>query len=584
MAAAEGVAAARVAAAGAQVGLRDGGVRIRRILDRLRRGSRERAGGGSPGDRAELDQGLSLLPADPQLDRGGRLDARGRRRRRRGDRGLRPPALPAGGADRDAGRRTGGEVLDPVSDRLHPAAGRAGPEELLRARRRRRPVSRRAIEVRADPALGASEAVLALDGEEAARVPAALGSPAAPPRSGTDSRRSDAPWRRGGSRAPSTNPTARSPSWLDADRAAMSEAPPPAEIVPEPAVGRVFEKPMRPGIADVAPSGRARLDAIARWLQDIAYLDVVDAGFEHRCAWIVRRTRIRAEALPQFGEDLVLRTFCSGIGRFCAERRTVIAGPGASVQAVATWVALDPERLVPTPLRRGVRSALRRERRGARRQRAAASPRAAAGRGVRPLGLPLDRPRSSPVTSTTPTTGRLSRPSSSEGRPVRTIDAEIEHLAPGLPGEVTILRNRGLGLDRRSRRLGAGLDPAAGPQGAERGRRLRAEGGNRRGGPARPAGRRVLARAPVASGGAPRRRVAPRRRRSGRHPALLRRRRGRDARVPRSRAPGAAGSARPATAFPWPAGRGAARRSEHLRGPPPAASVATGRGGAGRKR
>ena len=36
------------------------------------------------------------------------------------------------------------------------------------------------IEVRADPALGASEAVLALDGEEAARVPAALGSPQRP--------------------------------------------------------------------------------------------------------------------------------------------------------------------------------------------------------------------------------------------------------------------------------------------------------------------------------------------------------------------------------------------------------------------
>ncbi len=124
-------------------------------------------------------------------------------------------------------------------------------------------------------------------------------------------------------------------------------SPAPAEIVPEPGVGRLFEWRMRPGVADVAPSGRARLDAIARWLQDVAYLDVVAAGFENRGAWIVRRTRIKADVLPRFGEDLVLRTFCSGIGRFCAERRTVIEGARASVQTVATWVYLDPERLVP---------------------------------------------------------------------------------------------------------------------------------------------------------------------------------------------------------------------------------------------
>ena len=128
----------------------------------------------------------------------------------------------------------------------------------------------------------------------------------------------------------------------------MSGFAPEAEaMVPPPPVGRIFEREIRPGIADVTPSGRVRLDAIARWLQDVAYLDVVDAGFEHRGAWIVRRSRIRAEVWPVFGEDLVLRTFCSGIGRFCAERRTVIRGASAEVEAVAIWVCLDPERMVP---------------------------------------------------------------------------------------------------------------------------------------------------------------------------------------------------------------------------------------------
>jgi len=101
---------------------------------------------------------------------------------------------------------------------------------------------------------------------------------------------------------------------------------------------------MRPGIADADGNGRCRLDAIARWLQDIAYADLVDAGFEGRGAWIVRRTRILVEGFPRFGEDLVLRTFCSGIGRFSAERRTSIRGETAAVETVALWVCLDSER------------------------------------------------------------------------------------------------------------------------------------------------------------------------------------------------------------------------------------------------
>jgi acyl-ACP thioesterase len=116
------------------------------------------------------------------------------------------------------------------------------------------------------------------------------------------------------------------------------------EIVPDPGVGRAFERTMRPGIADANGAGRCRLDGMARWLQDVAYEDLIDAGFEGRGAWIVRRTRIRVEAFPRFGEELTVRTFCSGIGRFSAERRTSIRGEGAAVETVSLWVCLDPER------------------------------------------------------------------------------------------------------------------------------------------------------------------------------------------------------------------------------------------------
>ncbi len=48
-----------------------------------------------------------------------------------------------------------------------------------------------------------------------------------------------------------------------------------SEIVAAVPGGRVFSREVEPGFSDSAPSGRVRLDAIARWLQDVAYADVV---------------------------------------------------------------------------------------------------------------------------------------------------------------------------------------------------------------------------------------------------------------------------------------------------------------------
>lgn len=96
-----------------------------------------------------------------------------------------------------------------------------------------------------------------------------------------------------------------------------------------------------------------RLDAIARWLQDVAYADIEEAGLVDCAVWVVRRTRLRVERFPRFGEPFTVLTFCSGLGRMWAERRTAItpeSGAGATVQAVSLWVHLDPASRRPTPL------------------------------------------------------------------------------------------------------------------------------------------------------------------------------------------------------------------------------------------
>jgi acyl-ACP thioesterase len=124
-----------------------------------------------------------------------------------------------------------------------------------------------------------------------------------------------------------------------------------SSFVAIPQHGRVFSLAVRPLLSDCAPSGRARLDALARWLQDAAYTDVEDAGLAAGAVWVVRRTRMLVRRFPRFAERLEARTFCSGIGRAWAERRTTIeCDDVAEVEAVSLWVHLDPVDWHPMPL------------------------------------------------------------------------------------------------------------------------------------------------------------------------------------------------------------------------------------------
>jgi acyl-ACP thioesterase len=118
---------------------------------------------------------------------------------------------------------------------------------------------------------------------------------------------------------------------------------------PLPEAGRVFEHRRVVGAADVDAASVAHLGAIADWLQDAAFLDVIDAGLLEARAWVVRRTRLRVEQSPNFAEELSVRTFCSGLAKSVAERRTSIEGKaGARIEAEAIWVQVDPKTRMPT--------------------------------------------------------------------------------------------------------------------------------------------------------------------------------------------------------------------------------------------
>jgi acyl-ACP thioesterase len=126
---------------------------------------------------------------------------------------------------------------------------------------------------------------------------------------------------------------------------------PAAELTARPTIGRVIlrHRPVRLG--DVDERGRLRLDATARYLQDVATDDAADARLDDASGWVVRRTLIDVRRAAALDEHVELATFCSGTGRSWAERRTSITGDrGASIEAVSLWIRIDPASGRPTAL------------------------------------------------------------------------------------------------------------------------------------------------------------------------------------------------------------------------------------------
>jgi acyl-ACP thioesterase len=126
----------------------------------------------------------------------------------------------------------------------------------------------------------------------------------------------------------------------------------PVEFVPLPSRGRVFRAGRRVHLGDVDARGRLRLEALARYLQDVATDDADDAELsERRGVWVLRSSDLEITALPRYHEAVTLATFCSGTGPRWAERRTQLTGErGARVEVAALWVFVDREQGRPLAL------------------------------------------------------------------------------------------------------------------------------------------------------------------------------------------------------------------------------------------
>jgi acyl-ACP thioesterase len=117
------------------------------------------------------------------------------------------------------------------------------------------------------------------------------------------------------------------------------------DLVPIPSQGRTFVESRRLRLTDMDPRGRLRLDAVARFLQEIAIDDVDETGWgapDH--LWFVRRMRI--DVIEPFLADraVELVTWCSGLATVAAGRRWSLTGDrGSRIEVDSVWIHLDAD-------------------------------------------------------------------------------------------------------------------------------------------------------------------------------------------------------------------------------------------------
>ena len=114
--------------------------------------------------------------------------------------------------------------------------------------------------------------------------------------------------------------------------------------IPLPTSGRTFSARRRVRLSDRDALGRLRLDAVARFLQDVAIDDVQETGWGlPRHLWFVRRIQVEVVRPFLVDREVELVTWCSALGAIAAGRRWSVAGDeGGRIEVDSVWIHLDP--------------------------------------------------------------------------------------------------------------------------------------------------------------------------------------------------------------------------------------------------
>src|ERR1700760_1030879 len=107
----------------------------------------------------------------------------------------------------------------------------------------------------------------------------------------------------------------------------------------------VFDREWPLRVGDIDRTGRLRLDAACRHIQDIGQDQLRELGFEEtHPLWIVRRTMVDLIRPIEFQDMLRCRRWCSGSSnRWCEMRVRVDGRRGGLIESEAFWININRE-------------------------------------------------------------------------------------------------------------------------------------------------------------------------------------------------------------------------------------------------
>ncbi|WP_420109300.1 acyl-ACP thioesterase domain-containing protein [Mycolicibacter arupensis] len=107
----------------------------------------------------------------------------------------------------------------------------------------------------------------------------------------------------------------------------------------------VFDRQWPLRVADIDRTGRLRMDAAARHIQDIGQDQLREGGYqETHPLWIVRRTMMDLIAPIEFQDMLRMRRWCSGTSnRWCEMRVRIDGRKGGLIESEAFWININRE-------------------------------------------------------------------------------------------------------------------------------------------------------------------------------------------------------------------------------------------------
>jgi acyl-ACP thioesterase len=112
----------------------------------------------------------------------------------------------------------------------------------------------------------------------------------------------------------------------------------------------VFDREWPLRVGDIDRTGRLRLDAAARHIQDIGQDQLREMGFEEtHPLWIVRRTMVDLIRPIEFQDMLRMRRWCSGTSnRWCEMRVRIDGRNGGLIESEAFWININRETQMPS--------------------------------------------------------------------------------------------------------------------------------------------------------------------------------------------------------------------------------------------